>query len=75
MRFNYSIASISLFGVDILLFSKSIQFDAKMFRAKPNDKVELREIFESLYIFLDQHLGNRKILKIFIICNNINKKD
>ena len=41
MRVDYGIASIPLFWVDVLLFSKSIQFSTKIFRVKPNNKIEL----------------------------------
>jgi len=41
VKVNYGIASISLFRIDIPLFSKSIQFDAKITRAESDDKVEL----------------------------------
>ena len=58
-----------------LLFSESIQFGTKMFRTEYNDKIELREILELLQLSLDQHLDSKKILKIFIIYNNIDRKD
>jgi len=67
-----SIASIPLFRVDVPLSSKSIQFGAKTTRTKPNNKIELQEIFRPLCLFPDQYLGSEKILKIFIIYNNIN---
>jgi len=41
MRVDCGIASISLFRIDILLFSERIQFDAKTARIEPDDKVEL----------------------------------
>jgi len=42
-----------------------------MTRTEPNDKVELREVLRSLYLPPDQYLGSRKILKVFMIYNNI----
>ena len=42
-----------------------------MTRAKPDNKVELEEVLRPLYLSLDQYLGSRKILKVFMIHNNI----
>ena len=38
---------------------------------KSNDKVELEEILGLLCLPLGQHLGSRKILKVFMIHNNV----
>ena len=75
VRVDYGIASILLFRINIPLSSKSIQFGAKMTRIEPDDKIELREVLRLLHLPLDQHFGSRKILKVFIICNNINGID
>jgi len=72
VRVDCSIASIPSFRVDILLSSESTWFDAKMAKMEPNDKIELREILGLLYLPLSQHLSSKKILKVFMICNNIN---
>jgi len=72
VRVDCGIASIPPFRVDILLSSKSIQFDAKMTRMEPDNKVELRKILRLLCLPLGQHLGSRKILKVFMIHNNVN---
>ena len=71
VRIDHSIASISLFKIDILLSSESIWFDTKITRMEPNDKIELREVLGPLCLSPDQHLHNGKILKVFMICNNI----
>ena len=73
MRVNCSVASIPLFRINILLSSESIQFGAKMTRMESNDKVELEEVFELLHLPSGQHFGSRKVLKVFVICNNINR--
>ena len=75
MVVNCNIANIFLFKIDTLLFSESIQFGTKMFRIEYDDKIKLREILEPLKLSLGQHLDSRKILKIFIIYNNIDRKD
>jgi len=72
VRVECSIASIPPFRIDILSFSESVQFGAKITRIEPDDKVELEEILGPLCLPLGQHLGSRKILKVFIICNNVN---
>jgi len=72
MEVDCGIASIPPFRIDILPFSKSIWFGAKMTRIEPNNKVKLREILRPLYLPLGQHLGSRKILKVLMIHNNIN---
>jgi len=71
VRVDYGIASIPLFRIDVLSSSKSIWFGAKTTREKPDDKIELEKVFGPLCLPLDQHLGSRKILKIFMIHNNI----
>jgi len=71
VRIDCGIASIPLFRIDIPLSSKSIQFGAKTTRMESDDKVELREVLRPLYLPLGQYLGSRKILKVFMICNNV----
>ena len=65
---DYGIASILPFRIDILLSSESVQFGAKKTRIEPDNKVKLEEVLRPLYLPLDQHLGSRKILKVF---NNV----
>ena len=65
------IASIFPFRIDIPSFSKSIQFGAKITKVEPDDKVELGEVLGLLCLSLDQYLSSRKILKIFMIYNNV----
>jgi len=71
VRVDYGIASIPPFRIDVPLSSKSIQFCAEMTRAEPDDKVELGEVLGPPHLPPGQHLGSRKILKVLIICNNI----
>jgi len=71
VRVDCGIASIPPFRIDVLSSSESIQFGAKTTRAKPNDKVELREVLGPLRLPLGQYLGHRKILKVLMIHNNI----
>ena len=42
-------------------------------RKELNNKIELREIFGPLCLSPGQYLGSRKILKVFIIHNNIDR--
>ena len=75
VRVDCSIASIPPFRIDIPLSSKSIWFGAKIIRTKPDNKVELRKVLGLPYLLLGQHLGSRKILKVFMIHNNIDRID
>ena len=71
VKVNCGIASIPLFWIDILLFSESIWFGTKMTRIKSDDKIELREILRLPCLPLGQHLGSEKVLKVFVIHNNV----
>ena len=72
VRIDCGIASILSFRIDVLPSSESIWFGAKTTRTEPNNKVKLRKVLGPSYLPPGQHLGSRKILKVFIICNNIN---
>jgi len=71
VRVDCNIASISFFRIDIPPSSESIWFGAETTRVEPDDKVELGEVLRSPCLFLGQYLSNRKILKVFMIYNNI----
>ena len=73
VRVDYGIASIFLFRIDIPLSSESIWFSAETTRAEPDDKIELREILGLPHLPLGQYLGSRKILKILMIHNNVDR--
>jgi len=72
VKVDYGIASIPLFRINVPLFGESIQFDAKMTRVESDNKVELGEVLGPLCLSLGQDLGSRKILKVFMIHNNVN---
>jgi len=72
VRVDCGVASIPPFRIDIPLSSESIWFGAETTRAEPNDKVELGEVFRPPCLPLGQYLGNRKILKVLMIHNNVN---
>jgi len=74
IRINHSVASISSFRIGILSSSKSIQFDVKITWIELDDKVKLWEILGLLYLFMGQYLSSGKILKVFMICNNVDRK-
>jgi len=73
VRVDCGIASILFFRIDILLSSESIWFGAKTTRAEPDNKIELRKILRPPCLPLGQYLGSRKILKILMICNNVDR--
>jgi len=71
VRVDCDIASIPPFRIDVPSSSESIQFCAETTRAEPDDKVELGKELGPPHLPLGQHLGSRKILKVLMICNNI----
>jgi len=71
VKVDCSIASILPFRIDIPPSSESAQFGSKMTRTEPNNKVELREVLKLPCLPLGQYLGSRKILKVFMVCDNI----
>jgi len=71
VRIDCGVASISPFKIDIPLSSESIQFDIKIARVESDDKVELGEVLGLLCLSLGQYLGSRKILKVLMICDNV----
>ena len=73
MVVDCGIANIPSFKIDVPSFNESIQFGAKTTRAEPNNKIELREVLRPLCLPLSQYLGSRKVLKIFVIHNNIDR--
>ena len=75
MRVDCGVASIPSFRIDVPLSSESIWFGTKMTRAESDDKVKLGEVLRSPHLLSDQHLDSKKILKILMIHNNINKID
>ena len=75
VRVDYRIASIPFFRVDIPLSSKSIQCGTKIIRMEPDNKVELRKVLGPPCLPLGQYLSSRKVLKVFVIHNNIDGID
>ena len=73
VRIDCDVASISLFRINVPPSSESIQFGAKTTKMEPDNKVELREVLRPLYLPLGQHLDSRKILKVFMIHNNVDR--
>ena len=73
VRVDCDIASILPFRIDVPSSSESIWFSAEMTRVEPDNKVELGEVLRPLYLSPGQYLGSRKILKVLMICNNIDR--
>ena len=73
VRADYGIAHIPPFRIDIPLSSESIGFGVKTIKTESDDKIELREIFRPPHLPLGQHLGSGKVLKVFMICNNVDE--
>ena len=75
VRVDCGVASISPFRIDVLSSSESIRFCAETTRAEPDDKIELGKVLGPPRLPLGQYLGSRKILKVLMICNNIDGVD
>ena len=71
VRVDCGVASIPPFRIDIPSSSESIQFCAEITRAEPDDKIELGKVLGPPRLSPGQYLGSRKILKIFMIHNNV----
>ena len=72
VRVNCDITSIPPFRINVSLSSESIRFGTKITKIEPDDKVELGEILRLPCLPLGQDLSSRKILKVFMIYNNVN---
>jgi len=75
VRIDCSITSILLFRIDVPSSSESIRFGVKTTRMEPDDKIELGEVLGPPCLSLGQYFGSRKILKVFMICNNVDRID
>jgi len=73
VRVDCGIASIPLFKIDIPSSSESIWFGTETTRVEPDDKVELGEVLGPPHLSLGQYLGSRKILKVLMIHNNVDR--
>ena len=73
MRVDCGIASIPPFRIDVPSSSESIWFGAETTRVEPDNKIELEEILGPLCLPPGQYLGSRKILKVLMIYNNIDR--
>ena len=71
VRVDCGVASIPPFRIDVPSSSESIWFCAETTRTEPDDKVELGKVLGLLRLPLGQYLGSRKILKVLMICNNV----
>ena len=71
VRVDCGIASILPFRIDVPSSSESIWFCTEMTRAELDDKVELGEVLGPPCLPPGQYLGSRKILKVLMICNNV----
>jgi len=71
VRVDCGVASIPPFRIDVPSSSESIRFCAEMTRTEPDDKVELEEVLRPPRLSPGQYLGSRKILKVFMIRNNV----
>jgi len=75
VRVDCGVASISPFRIDVPSSSESIWFCAETTRVEPDDKIELGKVLGPPRLPPGQYLGSRKILKVLMICNNVDGVD
>ena len=75
VKVDCGITSIPPFRINVPSSSKSIWFGAKITRAEPDDKVKLEEILGPPCLPPGQYLGSEKILKVLMICSNVDGID
>ena len=73
VRVDCGIASIPPFRIDVPSSSESIWFCAETTRTEPDDKIELGKVLGPPRLPPGQYLGSRKILKVLMIHNNIDR--
>ena len=73
VKVDCGVASIPLFRINVLSSSEGIQFGIQMTRTESDNKIKLRKVLGPLCLSPGQYLGSRKILKVFMIYNNINR--
>jgi hypothetical protein len=73
MRVNLSVVLIPLFGIDVPASSKGIQFSSKFSGTKTDDHIELVEEFRPMSLMAREKFGSRKILKVLMVCDNVNR--
>jgi len=71
VRVDCGVASIPLFRINVPSSSESIRFCAETTRTEPDDKIELGKVLGPPCLPPGQYLGSRKILKVFMIRNNV----
>ena len=73
--YSYKYTLVSLHFTNWLISSLLLKSLPKL-QSEPSLKiitVELGKILRLLHLFLDQYLDSRKVLKVFVICNNIDQ--
>jgi hypothetical protein len=73
MRVNLNVVLIPLFGIDIPVSSKGIQFSSKFSRTETDDHIELVEEFRPMSLMAREEFGGCKILKVLMVCDNVNR--
>jgi len=75
VRVDCGVVSIPFFRIDIPSSSESIRFCAETTRVESDNKVELEEVLGPPCLPPGQYLGSKKILKVLMICNNVDGID
>ncbi len=73
VRVDCCVLTIPLFWIDIPSSSECIWFSSKFPQLELDYQIELGEIFRPLDLLSGKNLGGRKVFKILVVCNNVNR--
>jgi len=74
VKVDKSIASISLFRINVPSSSESIRLNSELTKIKANNKVKLEEIRRLSHLLMNKNFIDQKIFEALIIYDNIDGK-
>jgi len=74
VKVDKSIASISLFRINVPSSSESIRLNSELAKIKANNKVKLKEIHRLSHLLMNKNFIDQKIFEALIIYDNIDGK-
>ena len=74
MWVNITIIFSSLFKIEVQMTSKCIRFGSDFTRPKPDNQIKSTKVLGPTSLSLGEHFCSQKILQIFMVSNDINRK-
>jgi hypothetical protein len=71
MRVNLSVVLIPLFGIDVPVSSKGIQFSSEFSGMEMDDEIEMMQEFRPVGLTTGEEFGGGEILKVLVIHNDV----